>query len=364
MIYLAIFVLWFALLRFGVVFFNVAGRQWLRKGEPEKHPLVSVLIPARNEEENIAALLDELSQHDYPNLEIFVYDDLSTDATYETASLKAEKDPRIQVLRGGELPEGWLGKNHGCHRLSLHARGEYLLYLDADVQIKKGLIKNALAHVVRHRLDLFSIFPSQKIYTLGERLTVPLMNWILVSLLPLALTRKAAWSSFSAANGQFMFFRAKVYHREQFHKTLKNQKVEDIAIFRLMKRKKYRVHTVLGNRQISCRMYRSWDESVMGFSRNVFEFFGGSKVLAFLFGIITTLGFIPVLLALPPVFTLSYFLLILLMRAMIAAASRQNIVLNLLLAPLQQLSFMFVMVKAAILQYKKTTLWKGRMIDE
>ena len=111
-------------------------------------------------------------------------------------------------------------------------------------------------------------------------------------------------------------------------------------------------------------MYRSWDESVMGFSRNVFDFFGGSKVLAFLFGIITTLGFIPVMLALPPVFILAWFLLIVLMRAMIAAASRQNVILNLLLAPLQQLSFMFVMLKAAILQYKKNTVWKGRMIDK
>ncbi len=198
----------------------------------------------------------------------------------------------------------------------------------------------------------------------GERLTVPLMNWILVSLLPLLLTRIAPWSSFSAANGQFMLFRAEVYHREQFHKSLKDQKVEDIAIFRLMKKKKYRVHTVLGNRQISCRMYRSWDESVMGFSRNVFDFFGGSKVLAFLFGMVTTLGFIPVMLAFPLVFTLFYFLLIVLMRAMIAAVSRQNVVLNLLLAPLQQLSFMFVMVKAAILQYQKNTSWKGRMIDK
>ncbi|MFW6224298.1 MAG: glycosyltransferase family 2 protein, partial [Bacteroidota bacterium] len=253
MTYLAMFVLCFTLLRLGVVLFNIAGRQWLRKGKPENYPLVSVLIPARNEEKNIAALLDDLSRHDYPHLEIFVYDDLSTDATFPIVSSKAKKDPRIQVLKGGELPEGWLGQNHGCHRLSLHAHGEYLLYLDADVQIKKGLIKNALAHAVRNRLDLFSIFPTQKMHTFGEWLTVPLMNWILVSLLPLVLTRRASWSSFSAANGQFMFFRAKVYHREQFHKTLKKQKVEDIAIFRLMKKKHYRVHTVLGNRQISCR---------------------------------------------------------------------------------------------------------------
>ncbi|TVQ13309.1 MAG: glycosyltransferase [Bacteroidetes bacterium] len=364
MIYLAIIVLWFALIRFLVVLYNIVGRQWLRNGEPENFPLVSVLIPARNEEKNIASILDDLSQHDYPNLEIIVYDDLSGDATYETALSKTQKDPRIQVLKGGNLPEGWLGKNHGCHRLSLHARGEYMLYLDADVQIKKGLIKNALAHVKKHQLDLFSIFPTQKMHSLGERLTVPLMNWILVSLLPLVLTRKSSWSSFSAANGQFMFFRAEVYHREQFHKTLKEQKVEDIAIFRLMKKKEYKVHTVLGNGQISCRMYSSWNESVMGFSRSVFDFFGGSKMLAFLFGIITTLGFIPVLLALPLIFTFFYFLLIVLMRAMIAAASRQNVILNLLLAPLQQLSFMFVMVKAAVLQFAKTTQWKGRLIDK
>lgn len=363
MTYLALFVLIFTGIRLLVVLANFLGRQWLRQFRSFTVPLVSVLIPARNEEENIGNLLSNLSDHDYPNMNVWVYDDLSTDQTSAIVKQHMDKDPRIHILEGKTLPQGWMGKNHGCHQLAQHADGEYLLYLDADVIIQKGLIKNAVANMQKHQLDLFSIFPAQKMNTLAEWLTVPVMNWILVSLLPLALIRLSGRASFSAANGQFMMFRADVYHRELFHKTLKNQNVEDIAISRLMKKKGFKVQTLLGNKQIQCRMYKSWDDAVKGFSRNVFYFFGGSKIVGFLFGIITTFGFIPVLVYLPLPYFLLYGIMIVLIRVLISISSRQNALYNILLAPLQQLSFLYILMNSAILQFRKATTWKGRIID-
>jgi glycosyltransferase involved in cell wall biosynthesis len=362
MIYLAVFIIVFAVIRLIVVVSNYG--QCLKKSVSNDTPLVSVLIPARNEEQNIGRILDDLMVQDYTHFEVWVYDDLSSDDTYAIAASYARKDSRIQVIKGKELPDGWIGKNHGCHNLALHAKGEYLLYLDADVQISKGMINSVMNETISRRLDLLSIFPAQVMLSLSEWLTVPLMNWILVSLLPLKLIRESRFSSLSAANGQFMLFKADVYHKEQFHKALKNKNVEDIAISRLMKEKGYKIQTLLGNSEIRCRMYRSWPEAVQGFSRNMFYFFGGSKMATFGFALITILGFIPILLSLPLKYVFFYFSVIIMIRVFVSLWSRQNIPYNLFLAPFQQLTFLFIIVRAAMLQFKKATRWKGRLIDK
>ncbi|MFP4288558.1 MAG: glycosyltransferase [Bacteroidales bacterium] len=364
MIYLAYFIIYFTALRLLVAVFNMFTKQWLHPGNPTETPLVSVLIPARNEEKKIGNLIEQLQEQMYPNLEILIYDDLSEDGTYQLAQSYAETDSRFLIINGQPLPEGWLGKNHACHQLAKQAKGKYFLFLDADVTIGKNLINQAMAHVQRHNLALLSIFPVQQMRSFSEKITVPLMNWILVSLLPLIFTRISGWSSFSAANGQFMLFEASVYRKHQYHKIHCTNKVEDITIFRYMKKQSLKVHTILGNKQINCRMYETWEDAIKGFSKNVFEFFGGSKIAAILYGLITTFGFIFVVLALPLQFFLLYFSMVVLLRIIIAALSRQNILSNLLLAPLQQIGFLYVILKAYIWQKNKSTQWKGRNIDQ
>ncbi len=361
--WIGFFILIFTALRLTVVLVNLFTRQWLQPGFTNQKPKVSVLIPARDEEKNVSQLMDSLTTHDYQNTEILIYDDNSTDNTWKILKDWEAKYPNIKAVKGDILPQGWLGKNHACHKLALQARGDYLLFLDADVDIKVGLMVNAMAHVQKYNLQLLSLFPTQKMVTFSEKLTVPLMNWILLSLLPLIFTRISSHPSLAAANGQFMLFDAETYRKEQFHEKFKNQKVEDIIIFRYMKQKGYRVHTLLGNQQIYCRMYDSMTASVQGFSKNVFEFFGGSKLLAFIFGVLTTFGFLAVWIALPLVYTGIYLIMILLLRALIAVMSKQNIFTSLVLAPLQQIAFLFILIKATLLQHKKATLWKGRNID-
>jgi glycosyltransferase involved in cell wall biosynthesis len=360
---IAVFVLLFTAIRLMVAFVNLGGKQWLKKSTTLKEPLVSVLIPARNEEKNIGKILNDLINHDYENLEIIVYDDLSEDDTSEIVKKIAIQNKNVSLLKGKSLPQGWLGKNHACHNLATHARGQHLLFLDADVEIRKGLISSAIAHIQKHNLLLLSIFPVQNMNSFAERLTVPIMNWILVSLLPLILTRISSRPSLSAANGQFMLFDADIYQKENFHRTLKDQKVEDIAIFRLMKNKGYKVETLLGNSSVSCRMYHSWDEAVQGFSKNVFEYFGGSRILALLFGLVTTFGFIFVIWGLSINYLFIYLSMAVVLRIIVSLASRQNFFYNLILAPLQQLSFLYITFKALSLQKKKATQWKGRNID-
>jgi hypothetical protein len=360
---LAIVLFSFLLLRLLVVIANLPAGYWPAEKAAESSALVSVLIPARNEADKIASLLHQLSFHDYKKLEIIVYDDQSDDETASIVKSVAATDSRIRLIRGGSLPDGWLGKSHACHRLAQQAKGDYLLFLDADVHIKNGLIRSSLHQLRKHKLALLSIFPQQQMYSLAEKISVPLMNWILASLLPLILTRKSAWPAFSAANGQFMLFDAGVYRQHHFHKRVKQHKAEDIAISRDIKKLGFSTQTLLSNGQISCRMYTSLAEAVQGFAKNVFSFFGDSMPTAMLFALIATLGFVPVWMALGWKAMLAYILTGLLIRAMAAVASRQPVWQNLFLAPAQQLMFLWVILTATQNRMNKKNVWKGRKID-
>ncbi len=368
MTWLAYFILGSQLLRFLVSLSNLITIQWLKKADTDQtektalSPQVSVLIPARNEEDKIDKLLNDLLRQDYKNFEVLVYDDLSDDKTVTKVKEFIGQSSRIGLLKGSSLPAGWLGKNYACHRLSLEAKGEFLLFLDADVRAQPSLIKNSLAHMQKHRLDLLSIFSKQVMKTFGEKITVPVMNWVLTGLLPLILTRISSWPSFSAANGQFMLFRADVYHRYGFHSMIKGEIVEDIEIFRQMKKTGLRTHTILSNGDITCRMYGSWSDAIKGFSRNVTEFFGGHTIVAVLFALLTTLGFIPVILYLPPEAVLAFFTLLVFHRTLISGLSRQPVLQNLLLAPLQQFSFCTMIAAAICNRARHTMTWKGRVI--
>ncbi len=368
MIWLAYFVYYFLVLRFLVSLSNLLTRQWLgnlhsgRSIPGSGQPLVSVLIPARNEEKNICNLLEDLSSQHYENIEILVYDDLSEDNTGNLVRSCIKKDRRIKLIEGTPLPDGWTGKNHACHRLSIQAKGDYLLFLDADVRVKKSIIINSLAHLEKYRLSLLSVFPVQNMQTFGEKVTVPVMNWILTGLLPLVLTRISSRPALSAANGQFMLYRAEVYHRYRFHSEHRNSIVEDISIFRSVKRKGLPAHTVLSNGDISCRMYNSYKDAVNGFSRSVAEYFGGNLPVAALFALVTTFGFIPALVLLPAFYQFTFLPLLLLHRALISGLSRQHVLQNLLLAPVQQLSFCVIVIMAFRHKIWHNLNWKGRNV--
>ena len=351
------------LVRLIVVAVNFMTWPLLPKGRPRRGPLVSILIPARNEEENIEALLEDLEKQEYGNIEVLIFDDESTDRTYEIArSFAAGSSVNAEVLRSEGLPAGWMGKNHACHRLAEEASGDYLLFLDADVSVKPSLIPDSLDFLVRNKLDLLSLFPVQIMKSFGEKLTVPMMNWFLLTLLPMILIRKSKRPSFAAANGQFMLFRSGVYRRYRFHEMLRNQPVEDIHIQREMKKLDRRAATLLSGGQISCRMYTSAREGVIGFSRNVAEFFGGSHTLLLLYLLFTTLG--PFILwdQWGWEFLAGYLLIVLLKKAMVSVLSRQSVIMNMLLAFPQQVSAWMMGLRSLSSRWKRELKWKERTL--
>ncbi len=261
------------------------------------------------------------------------------------------------------LPPGWLGKNNACHQLALQAKGDYLLFLDADVRVKSGIIESALAQVQKHNLKLLTIFPKQIMETTGEKIVVPLMNNILLSLLPLILTRVSSRKSLAAGNGQFMFFEKETYLEILPHERVKQNPVEDIFISRLYKKRKLKMQCMTGNETISCRMYQGLKEAIDGFARSLPHFFGGSHLSAFLYWIITTSGIFIVAFYLPFVYLISTFTFIIFIKSTTSLSSRQSVIQNLIWGIVQQLFMGVIVIHSYRNKRLKKSQWKGRNID-
>ncbi len=362
MLYIAWFVFVFTILQLLIALVNLIFRSKLPEGNLEERPLVSILIPARDEEKNIGNILSDILHQDYHEIEVIVFNDQSSDRTAEIVKEYALLDRRISLINSDRLPEDWLGKNWACYSLSQKAKGEYLLFLDADVRISNEIILNVISYAKHFNFTMVSIFPKQIIRTFGEKITIPNMNYILLSLLPLILVRKSGMSSLAAANGQFMFFNTRIYNSLEPHNKMKTYKVEDIEIARFFKKKKHRIACLVGDNTIQCRMYNGFNEAVNGFSKNVCAFFGNSIILSVLFWLITTFGFVLITMELSLVFLIIYLVTFFLIRIIVSVISEQKVTDNLLfLIPIQISCGLFI-YKAFINNNIKSYQWKGRDI--
>lgn len=363
MIYIAIFVLVFTLIQLLVALTNLLIKTHLPSSGINSDRLVSILIPARNEEKNIGNILDDIKSQNYNNIEVIIFNDNSDDLTAEIVTKYTISDSRFRLINSDHLPAGWSGKNHACHSMAAGAKGQYLLFLDADVRIGNDLISDAVQYAEKSKTGLISIFPEQIIESFGEEITVPNMNYILLSLLPLPLVRLSPFPSLAAANGQFMFFNADIYRNLKPHELMKASKVEDIEISRYLKKNNISVACLLGDKRIRCRMYSGFSDSVNGFSKNVVAFFGNSFILAVIFWLITSLGFLAVIMAVPRLVLIAYLVSYIITRVLISIASHQNVLKNLLyMLPLQFSLGLFIR-KAFINRYFGKFEWKGRSLN-
>ena len=363
MVIAAYIVLTFTAIQLLVSLANLIAETSLPDTRKTHSSLVSVLIPARNEAHNIGNLLDDLIHQDYKDIEIVVYNDQSEDETANIVDEYARRDSRIRLIGSGILPDGWLGKNFACHSLAAEAKGSYMLFLDADVRVGGNLIGRSISFSENYDLGLISIFPKQIIKSIGEWITVPNMNYILLSLLPLVLVRKSGYPSLSAANGQFMFFRKQEYLALRPHEAVKADKVEDISIARLFKKRGIKIACLAGDDTITCRMYKGFREAVNGFSKNVIAFFGNSFFLGILFWLITTFGFIPVIVSLTTPMMITYLAGYMATRILISAASKQKIIYSLVLVIPLQISLALFIYRAFINRISGKYQWKGRNIE-
>lgn len=360
---LAFTIIFFLVFRVLISLVNLLSRLHLPARQPASFPKVSLLIPARNEEAAIGRLLEGLIKLDYPDFEVIVCNDHSADNTEEILNWFAGEDSRMSWFLGEKLPKDWLGKSFACYQLAQRATGKYLVFLDADVELNADAITKAVAYFQQKKLSLLSVFPQQIMETLQEKLIVPVMNWILQSLLPMSLVNKTTFPSLSAANGQFMMFETDNYHLYQWHSRVKNQQVEDIRLARMVKSEGLKMAVLLGNKDIYCRMYHHLKEAVRGFSHNIHEYFGGIRVSMLLFWLIICSGPFIVWAVLGWKLLLFFVALVVANRLLVSRANNQPIVGSVLLHPLQMIGFTALVFYNIFKRIKKETTWKGRKIN-
>lgn len=347
---------------FLISFINLitAPRLILRRKLQTEQELVSILIPARNEEKNITECITKCLDQTYPNKEIIVLNDNSTD---NTNVLLQKFSDRIKIINGAQLPEGWLGKNWACHQLSLNANGKYLLFIDADVRLNEKAVKAAINEIHFSEIGMLSVFPTQKIKSFSEWLIVPLMNWLLLGFLPLALVYKSKHKSFVAANGQFMLWRKDTYNSIGGHLAVKGKLVEDMEFARLCKENGIKIKTLLGNELVFCRMYTKLSEAINGFSKNFYPGFNLNPISFFIFIVLTTLASIyPFFIWNSSDYSLILFCEIILSRIFISTVSKQNILVNILLHSIQMIFFLVVGIISIYKTLNRKLEWKERKI--
>lgn len=257
---------------------NLRSLKTLRSNDkvPEPAPLISILIPARDEEVNIATCLASLQKQDYPNFEILVLDDNSSDNTATIVEQITTKDSRIQLLRGDPLPEGWAGKPFACYQLAKRARGCWLLFVDADTTHAPHMLRSTLAQALRLKSSLLSGFPRQLATSLPQKVAIPVLYFVILSWLPLWWLQRSGEPKPSLAIGQFLLFPKEEYWRIGGHEAVKSRILEDVWLGVEVSRRNGRQVAVDLSPVVSCNMYHNvgamwegfikWIYSVLAFS--------------------------------------------------------------------------------------------------
>jgi chlorobactene glucosyltransferase len=348
----------------------ISGRKRERPGEGV---LVSILVPARDEAGKIGDTVRRLLSQDYFNLEVLVLDDHSTDGTPQEAWQAAVEDPRFRLLRGQALPSGWLGKNWACHLLGEVARGEIMIFTDADVRWEPGALRAILAIMTHSHADLLTVWPRQETKTWSERLVVPLMTFTILAYLPELAVRFIPWPVFAAANGQCMVLRRQAYMKIGGHATVRGSVLDDMSLAWNIKRNGLRLVQTMDAGLVSTRMYTNWTSVRAGFAKNILAGHGGQPALLLLSAAFHWLLFLLpwVWLALGwnilwlnsgwPLAPLVMIALGLGIRLLSAAAAGQRLD-DALLLPVSVVLMTIIAAQAMLWYWRGAATWKGRKI--
>jgi len=237
-------------------------------------PSVSLLIPARNEEESIGELLDSVRGSVGVDYEVVVLDDGSTDRTAEFVEARASRDPRIRLVRSRPLPDGWCGKQYACWQLAGEATGELLVFVDADVRLDSRSLARVAAFQRRSGTALVSGIPREVTSTAGEALLIPLIHTILLGYLPVLFMRWSKAPAFAAGCGQLMAVTRSGYAASGGHRAIRGTLHDGVMLPRLFRRAGLKTDLFDATDLASCRMYDGWSETWAGLGKNATEGLG------------------------------------------------------------------------------------------
>ena len=322
---------------------------------------VTVLLPMRNEQENVADCVAELmAQVNIHSLQVIIIDDQSTDNTAEILTKSIGNDSRFTVVSSTGPRAGWLGKVSALQTGFEKSKGEIVICLDADVRLKPEAIARAVNQLDDLALDFISPYPHQIANTLSEKLIQPLLHWSWMSTVVLRLAEKLPFTSTAVANGQFFLIRSSSLSKIDGFTTVSNQILDDVELARSLIAAGFKGAVTEGSDIAHTRMYKNFHEIRLGYGKSLHKAFGGvlGALIAVLF--IAATGIAPVLLALDGYFLgwIAFFC-IAFTRALSAIRSRSN-PLYALLHPISAALLIYLIAYSWVKRGK--IQWKGRTV--
>ncbi|TLS36076.1 glycosyltransferase [Pseudalkalibacillus caeni] len=333
---------------------------------------VSILIPLRNEERNVPALVKSLKQLTYPNLEIIMLNDNSTDRTGELLEENTKNDSRFHIEQGTVLPDGWNGKVHACFQLGEYATGDYLLFIDADIELSPNVVQKCLQLLREEKAGLLTGFPRFPVTSILQQWLVPLQHFLVLFHLPIWPANNTTRKEYTAAHGAFMLFTREAYVKSGGHAAIRDSLVDDVHLARRVKENGYKGILCSLVSDVRCNMYENNHEAWNGFTKNLFPGLGRSVVFVILISAFYLLFyFLPLPLAILGIYEgvgkgdwkVTYFLPLLfiwLQKLWVDIKAKQNPFLFLWM-PLASLAFVVLMYRSMIYGLRKSGYqWKGR----
>src|SRR3972149_5429710 len=230
---------------------------------------ISIIVPMRNEEKNVERCITSLMNQNYPRYEVIAVDDMSTDNTPTILEDLSKKYPNLRLVRGSSPPQGWVGKTYALWQGVRLAKGDWLLFIDADTYSNPYTLKAVVYYAGKHKVDMLSLFPFQELYTFWERVIQPIIFVSIASALPHDKINNPNLKE-AFAIGQFILIRRKVYEAVGGHESIRDRIVEDVALAKLVKGKGYSLRIAGGRSLIKTRMYTSLHEIWEGWTKNLF----------------------------------------------------------------------------------------------
>ncbi|MCH7814386.1 MAG: glycosyltransferase [Planctomycetes bacterium] len=330
-------------------------------------PFVSVVVPARNEERGIRAAVTSFCTLDYPSFEVIVVDDGSTDGTAAIlADLQAEHE-RLQVVTGVEPPPGWLGKPHALEQGRGRARGDWMLFVDADVVYAPDLLRRAMAYAQVHELGMLTLCPR---VTTGGVIEAVLMSSVYLfafAATPMFLANRRRFGWVAAGVGSFNLVRREALEACGAFASLPDSIIDDVMLGRKVKGAGYALHLGLAGPLIRVRMYESARAAVAGFAKNTFPAMRRRPwtiAVPFVLGMLVTVlpyyGFLRGLtlgtLNLPAAISLAAMHLVLGGLAVWFRQPWPVAVLN----PIREFGWWWIVLRSMVLYYRRGLVWRGR----
>ena len=320
----------------------------------------SILVPCRNEAENVSELVATLGGLDHPRYEVIFIDDNSTDGTGELLSQAIRNYSFMKALTASSLPAGWMGKPWALSQGLSHATHEYIVTVDADVRLAPDALSAMDSVLQRTRSDFLSPYPSQSAVTMSERLVQPLLQWTWMTTVPLRLAMQSSRTSLAVANGQFLIVKKSALIAVGGFAAIQSSVLDDIDLARVLIHGGFRGGVCDGSAIASTRMYTSFREIRAGYGKSMSTGFGGifgSLALVFVMAVSGILPFIGSIVG-SPIATAS--LLMVIASRIISAMSSRSLLIDALLHPISALFFIYLLIYSNLFHSKIT--WKGRSI--